>query len=283
MPRTPKDVPLWATLSSLPFEPMTATYSSVESENDFDSEEEASTGADSSQTSDSGIVPAIRPPSLYPCFLPSKSQHHVLATTQALLEACCFDFARKWHPDFVLEKQWDSAAAVDLQRWTRILGNMRDTGGFEAAKIDDETARFLLTRIRSLRDATVHRTRTEARDLTQLVRHAQKFCVLLHDEERAAMIGRIRDALDDKIYSLERDKKTLESRTSGLLRSLEEKHALLRRRAEEAVANMLLADIEEVSIAGQALEASITRIVQDSSLDNNDDVGLVTQLSALGT
>lgn len=285
MPRSHEEMPPWAT-PSLPIELAATTNPAFEASEDdveVESEAETCTVVESSASSDSGIaVHSTRLPSLYPCFIPSKSQHFILATTQDILEACCFEFAQKWLPHLVVGNQWDSHAAVDLKRWTQILGDVKFKRTVQAANIDLEMFQFLLLQVQNLRDVSVHRTRTAARSLSQLLRHAQAFSMLLDDRERAATIGRLQDALDSTIYTLEQAKKSLESRTYGLLRSLEEEHALLRRRGEEAVSSMLLVDIENQTQAGQALEASIAEVIQRPR-KNNEDNCAAARLHSVGT
>ena len=56
-----------------------------------------------------------------PIFLSFGTQHWVLTTLQALLEASCFDFAQKWLPDLITSKGWDCPEAAELHLWTEAL------------------------------------------------------------------------------------------------------------------------------------------------------------------
>ncbi|KAK3174003.1 hypothetical protein K4F52_010325, partial [Lecanicillium sp. MT-2017a] len=136
------------------------------------------------------------PPSLFPCYFPSKAQLVTLITAQGILEDCSFDFARKWRPSLILEKQWDSAAAVSLDEWIRIFETSGMVGALRDANVSIDCLLRLLPEMQKLSEAVVNRARITARGISQLLHHAQNFAKLLGDEGRAVTVNEIKNEVD---------------------------------------------------------------------------------------
>lgn len=200
-------------------------------------------------------------PSLYPCYLPYEAQHVVLTTAQTVLEACCFDFAKQWLPDLVLEQRWNCATAVELNQWTHFLDEKKLSSLKLESSMTQPTLRTILTEIRNLRDVAVFRVPTTARGISQLLQYAKIFSTLLQDRTRAAMIDRIKESVDDKIYLLELNKKILESTAIRKLHELKEQHAALKRQEQEIISDTLRLDLERGQTAGQTLQHKIEKLV----------------------
>ena len=62
-------------------------------------------------------VNGIRVPSLYPLYIPYKTQYQLLTKTQRLLEECCYDFTVQFMPDLLEQRQWDCSEAIELNKW----------------------------------------------------------------------------------------------------------------------------------------------------------------------
>ncbi|KID97253.1 ubiquinol-cytochrome-c reductase cytochrome c1, partial [Metarhizium majus ARSEF 297] len=204
-------------------------------------------------------------PSLYPCYLPYRAQHVVLTRAQAILEACCFDFAQKHLPELLEEQGWDSAVAVELNRWTRILNDNLFGRLHLGTSISENNLQSLLVEVRNLRDAAVYRVPTTARSVSQLLRCACQLTEVLGDKKRAMLIGSMKDLVDKQIYILEQHKKSLESTVSSKLHNLAQHHASLSQQKAEIISCMLQLDTERQAQAGAALQ----RGVEELSLDDH--------------
>lgn len=56
---------------------------------------------------------------------PFRTQHIILPSTQYLLEECGFEFAMKLAPQVLARNQWDCAEAVELNKITAALIDVR--------------------------------------------------------------------------------------------------------------------------------------------------------------
>ncbi len=56
-------------------------------------------------------------PSLFPVYLPFRTQHRLLVKVQAILEQACFDFGQRKMPDVLRKHQWDCPESCELNLW----------------------------------------------------------------------------------------------------------------------------------------------------------------------
>jgi hypothetical protein len=173
-------------------------------------------------------------------------------------------------PELILQKRWDSAAAVDLQQWIHILGDCDMNNVFIDANVSVGDLPGLLLEMQSLRDIAVYRTRITARGISQLLHFGQKLSRLLGDGRRADMICQIKNEIDERIHDLESDKKFLESSTAKEICAIEEQQATLKARRENVITRMLQLDIEKQFHAGLELEGNIKKVVQQFVHDSGE-------------
>jgi hypothetical protein len=99
-------------------------------------------------------------PSLYPSYLPYKSQHIILNTAQRILEESCFEFAEKWLPSVLSSHGWDCPEAVELTEWTWMLPKRAAELPPHALKLKGTMLKESLLATNKLRHTAVHRLQT---------------------------------------------------------------------------------------------------------------------------
>lgn len=214
-------------------------------------------------------------PSLYPSFIPYKAQHLILTAAQQLLEECCFDFAAKWMPSLLEQRGWDCAAAVELTKWTQILGKTHTTLPPNAIKLANTntttsppmTIRDLVQPAQTLRHTAVHRLPTTARGIGRLLGGAVALADALQDHGRAAQLEQLKAEVDAKVRAMELSKNSLEDRAARVLRDIARRREELDRAERDLKATMLREDADNKALVGRLLEESVRSIIAAASDD----------------
>src|ERR1700753_2523495 len=120
-------------------------------------------------------------PSLYPVYLPLKSQHRLLVKVQAVLEDACYNFGSKEMGDELQENGWDSPECVELNMWMQLF--LKRTELFAPDKIKSLGKQFpaFLTAIAQIRHTAVHRLPVSAKSIEQFMVEAGQLAMLLDD------------------------------------------------------------------------------------------------------
>lgn len=192
-------------------------------------------------------------PSLFPVYLPFKTQHEVLVFLQKLLESSCFDFAARTMPHTLSEHGWDCAEAVELNVWTLLF--MKE--GIKFQKHGSKLPAHLFASITSIRHAAVHRERVDGQRVVKLVADAEAFTKLLGDAARTEVIAGIRNQMTGSLEDLRQYKESLHSRHERTLQEIAAKRKELDLLEKEAVAQMLADDQKRLAQAGQAIEEMV--------------------------
>ena len=200
-------------------------------------------------------------PSLYPSYLPYKTQHLILNTAQRILEEGCFEFAEKWLPSVLESRGWDCAEAGELTKWTRTLASRAEGLPPQALKLSGPSLNEVLFATNRLRHSAVHRLPTTARGVDQLVQSAINMAEALQDTVRAAQLEDLHCEIESKIKAMEFSKNVLEDNLSNELREICRQREELDRKEKELVATMLKEDADNKSLIGDLLAESIQKIV----------------------
>ncbi|KAH9213623.1 hypothetical protein DL95DRAFT_447010 [Leptodontidium sp. 2 PMI_412] len=196
--------------------------------------------------------------SLYPSYLPYRTQHLILTVAQRQLEECCFDFATKWLPSLLEDHKWDCAEAAELTKWTRTLAKRCDK--LPASALDNCSEAppkevFFSTNV--LRHTAVHRLPTTARGIQKMIQSASRLAQTLGDQSRASELENLHLELGSRIRDMELNKNFLENRLDEQLQAISEQRAELDRREREAIATMLQEDEENKLLIGSFLEDAV--------------------------
>ncbi|MCJ1257356.1 hypothetical protein MMC24_005181 [Lignoscripta atroalba] len=221
-----------------------------------------------------GLDPSTVPvPSLYPIYLPYKTQHRILGTIQSLLEECCYEFGGKWLPNLISAKQWECPESVELNEWAhKLLKNIKSIPASALGQVQGKGFNQILCATPKIRHTAVHRLRTTATGVLNMIDTASALARMLDDTPRMLQIEKIREALNASIEEISQNQNFLESKLSG------ERVAIAKRRAELdnlenlAIRDMVDSDAENRRSVGLALHNIVGQLEKDSK-DSVHDSG----------
>ena len=202
---------------------------------------------------------------------PFRVQYSILASTQKLLEECCYDFTRKYAPDLLADKRWDCAEAIELNKWT--LTVIKRLGKFPAgafAKPDSQISQVLLA-VNKLRHSAAHRLRISAKGIIQMADAAVKFAEILSDSVRASQLEELYKELKSNIKSQELNKNYLETKLKDELDDIKRQREELAKREREAVSTMVAEDEDNMHFIGSLLGGRLQKILSGDSADDEID------------
>ena len=210
--------------------------------------------------------------SIYPVYLPLKGQCKLLAEIQHMLELACFEFGSSALGNVMHAQGWECAEAVELNIWTGVFRKHEPTFPAEEVYGAGKPLPDLLTSVANLRHTAVHRLKTTASSVEQLVVDAESFARLLSDHETAAIITRLRRRVQAVRDELERRKDLIGSRIAATRRDFARRRAELESLEEDAINGMLAEDRQHQHVVGAELEEAIKLECvrpQTSSLDKH--------------
>lgn len=198
-------------------------------------------------------------PSLYPVYLPLKSQHRLLNEVQGILERACYEFARKELQDLLTEKGWDCAEAVELNIWAHSL--IRLEHSFTQQDLDGVGKPFpeLMSSMAQLRHTAVHRLRVTASRIEQFMVDSESLTKLLKDKQAVETMTRLRRQTHSTVDELKRRKDLIEARIASTREQFAARKVELERLEQAAVADLLKENLQCVSLAGSHLEEALER------------------------
>ncbi|KAI0476660.1 hypothetical protein F4859DRAFT_479692 [Xylaria cf. heliscus] len=222
-------------------------------------------------------------PSLFPVYLPLRTQHRILTNVQSILEDACFDFGERVMPDILKKNKWDCSEAAELNLWTaEFLQRQNEFSD----RLDDvrKPLGSLLRSVADIRHTAVHRVCISARGLEQFLLSAESFATLLGDTTRLKSLTELRRNIQQSIEELDRNKHVLSSKLKETLKRIAAQRAELDRIEEMAISDMIREDGEYQAFAGKNLEEAavssrtptvVTAVKEDETSSNIDDVDIM--------
>ncbi|MCJ1263057.1 hypothetical protein MMC22_002927 [Lobaria immixta] len=193
-------------------------------------------------------------PSLYPIYMPYALQHRILTSIQSLLEECCFNFGKRWLPDIIASEGWEVPEQVELTMWTaKLKQHAKKIPADAAFKIPGKSWEEVLFGTHVLRHSAVHRLKTSAYGLVNLIEGAVLLTRMLKDIPRAQRIEEIRDTLKSSIEEMERHKKVLQEKLSSEVQSIARQRAELDALEKMSINGMVQSDTDNKFATGQWL------------------------------
>jgi len=218
--------------------------------------------------SQTDVVPV---PSLYPLYIPYKAQYQILSRTQRLLEECCYAFTRQWLPDLLEQRQWDCPEAIELNTWTivvvkRLKKLPSHCFGHLGSKPSIPLAKVLMS-IHDLRHAAVHRIRTSAKGISEMIRSATRFARALGGSVWEKQLEELQRELDGKIRAMELNKNFLETKHERQLQDIARQRKELDEKEKNSLTTMQKEDKDYCSSIGHLLSRSAKRILAGATDD----------------
>lgn len=178
----------------------------------------------------------------------------MLISIQSSLEECCFDFGTKWLPEIITSEGWEAPEQVELTTWTAKMNEHAKKIPTDAVfKIPDKSWEEVLFGTHELRHSAVHRLKTTAYGLVNLIESAVLLARMLKDIPRAQWIEGVRDNLKSSIEEMEGHKKVLQEKLSSELQSIAQKRVELDALEKTALKEMVQSDIDHKLATGQRL------------------------------
>ncbi|KAH7110779.1 hypothetical protein B0J13DRAFT_577413 [Dactylonectria estremocensis] len=194
-------------------------------------------------------------PSLFPVYLPFRTQHQLLVKVQTILEQACFAFRQRVMPDVLQKNRWDYPKSTEHNLWaTKFL--QRQSGFANRKGNTGKPLKKLFRSVADVRHTAVHRIRVSARGVEQFLLDAEGMATLLEDEVCLKSLTKLRRDIELVIEELERNKH-VSSKLGETLKRTADQRAELDRIEEEAIAEMVKEDGEYQVFAGSNLEQAI--------------------------
>jgi len=209
-------------------------------------------------------VDGIQVPSLYPLYFPYKAQHQLLSRTQRLLEECCYAFTEQWLPDVLEQRQWDCPEAIELNTWTYVVSKrLKKLPSHCFGDLGSEPSMSLskvLISINDLRHAAVHRVRTTAKGISEMIRSATRFACALGGSAWEKQLAELQQEIDGKIRAMELNKNFLETKLEREMQDVARQRKELDEKEKNALTTMLREDKDHCASIGDLLSRSAERI-----------------------
>ncbi|KAL9002129.1 MAG: hypothetical protein Q9188_004921 [Gyalolechia gomerana] len=222
---------------------------------------------DSQHYPDAKQKPSTGIPPLYPVQFPFRVQNSILARSQKLLEECCYDFTEKNAANLLVEKRWDCAEAIELNKWTFTMMKRKGKLFAGAFKDSDSHINTTLLAVNRLRHSAVHRLRISAKGILQMIEAAVKFAETLSDVARASQLEELYKELQSMIKSQELNKNYLETKLKDELDEIKRQREELVKREQEAISTIVTEDGENTHFVGSLLERRLQSILDGYHTD----------------
>lgn len=196
-------------------------------------------------------------PSLYPVYLPMRTQHLLMNELQTILEKASYEFRLINMPNLLQERGWTCAECVELNEWLKIMASFEGKMSEEAIRTNDKPLSGLLTDMAQIRHIAVHRVPVTADQIELFLVDAKSLARVLNDDIRGEMIAQLRRRTKDAVDDIKRNKDLLQSRGVETMRRVRRQQAKLERELRRAIEKMLQEDKEFQFVRGEALESEI--------------------------
>lgn len=217
----------------------------------------------SGNTSTSGLPPAR---------LPIAIQYFLLTEVQRLLEECCYNFTRQWLPNIVKQRQFDSAVAVELNRWAFIIQKNMSHVPKEAFNLKIRNSTSILQSAVKLRHIAVHRHNLPIRELHGLVDAGASMASLLKQNDIASILRRVTNDLEINMSSLEASREMTKKAAAAKLEDIQRRREQLILEEKCVLAAVREQDLRSISVAGASTQ-KLVDLLRKHSL-NGSDTGL---------
>ncbi|KAI9705168.1 MAG: hypothetical protein M1820_005315 [Bogoriella megaspora] len=207
--------------------------------------------------------------SLYPIYLPMKSQHRLLSSIQFTLEEACYNFGRKVMGIELEQRGWDSPECAELNTWAQLFAGNKEKfipikPGVLGMPLQD-----LFQTVMQLRHTTVHRHRVTANQVESFMIAAEQLAMLLGDEVKAQALARLRREARPIIDELEHNKDLLESKLAEKLEDIASQRVELDRLERGIIEEILEEDKDYQNFAGASLEKAMEDSERSTQSDRN--------------
>ena len=195
-------------------------------------------------------------PSLFPAYLPFRTQHYLLIKVQAILEQACYEFGLQKLPDTLQKRHWDCPESAELNLWAAELQQQRDDFWGKAQDVGKPLEQ-LFQSVADIRHTAVHRVRVSAKGIEQFILDAESLATLLDNRACLTSLTKLRRDTLIAIEELGRTKHLLHSKLEENLKRIAAQRAELDRLEKAAITEMVEEDEQYQVFAGMNLERAM--------------------------
>lgn len=192
--------------------------------------------------------------SLYPVYLPMKSQRRLLNKVQDILEHACYTFGEIKMASELQKRGWDSPECVELNIWCKLFRSKEHIFHPERIAALGKSFPDLLESVAQIRHTAVHRLRSTAGRVESFLVDAETLASLFADERCASQLSRLLRETKLVVEEVERNKDVLETQFIEKRKEIAARRAELDRIEHAAYETMLEEDKQYQNFAGANLE-----------------------------
>ncbi|KAH6643292.1 hypothetical protein BKA67DRAFT_651682 [Truncatella angustata] len=204
---------------------------------------------------------------LTPSRLPFKAQHFVLSEVQRILEECCFEFAQKWLPSVLRERQCGSAEEIELNLWTYYLRLSEQQIPRAALDLQGRDSLPSFLAVNHLRHIAVHRKNLTSQSIMDSVKSGLALTVILRDQRRNTLLQSILDELNKNITVMNSSRESAQNSASEKLEVIKRKRAELDEEEKILRADMQSQDETNTARTGALIQESVDLLLKKSLED----------------
>jgi hypothetical protein len=153
--------------------------------------------------------------------LPYEVQHFVLAMIERIIEEGCYDFASRWIPDKLYEKNWTCAEQVELSTWKKFLPTALPPKAISL--VPNYSLERALTDAVRIRNSAVHRHLCDNAELRRMAIQARDLMSMFSDVTRYHKFHRLWEELQLWDSGLQHDPQAKRNRLENALREISER------------------------------------------------------------
>lgn len=192
-------------------------------------------------------------PSLYPIYLPYKTQHQILSKVQSILEECCFKFATSSLPEAILARGWEYPESAELTQWIKLLlPREQEVPASAVSKIPGRSWQEVFFATGKIRHSAVHRLHSSAKGIQNMLGDAIMLTRMLRDTIQTGLLEHICRELASSIEEVEGRSVALENDLCKEPEILAQRRAELSRLQDAAIYRAMDQDRENRRVIGLA-------------------------------
>lgn len=140
---------------------------------------------------------------------------------QRMLEEACYDFASRWVPNVLVEKNWTCPEAVELSTWKRLLPEILPDNAI--TPVPNTSVEKGLASAVKIRNSAVHRHLCDNIEIKRMAQQAQNLMAMFSDVTRENKLYHLRIELAEWNDLSEKDPQTARINLERALQEISEK------------------------------------------------------------
>ena len=158
------------------------------------------------------------------------------------------------------EKGWREVESLELTQWTQWFPKAMELVPVDAIRaIEGKTVAEILSAVGAIRHAAVHRVRTSAEEMLDMLGAAGDFANMLSDESRMIHIQQLRTEIDRRLKSIGQSQTKLQHSLTEELSEIAHRRAELSKLEKERIEAFRATDEQHRNEAGAAIQSYLEK------------------------